>query len=147
MSSQSFKKQLSNEFERILKAHPPISETSPPGAQAGESGMVQLVDSMVTPCSGGDWRGNKETPQSTNTNTKKHKQTKKTQKTKTEHKHKHMDPLVTTPCYQWSGLAERSGRRRGNKETHLSRATARADGEADEYRVQINCWNCREAKW
>ena len=71
----------------------------------------------------------------------KHKQTKNT-----EHKHKHMDPLVTTPCYQWSGLAERSGRRRGNKETHLSRATARADGEADEYRVQINCWNCREAK-
>ena len=71
----------------------------------------------------------------------------KTQNTNTEHKQKHMDPLVTTPCYQWSGLAERSGRRRGNKETHLSRATATADGEADEYRVQINCWNCREAKW
>ena len=75
-------KELSNEFERILKAHPPISETSPPGAQAGESGMVQRVDSMVTPCyqcSGGNWRGNKETPQSTNTNTKKHKKKHKTQ--------------------------------------------------------------------
>ena len=62
-------KELSNEFERILKAHPPIYKTSLPGAQAGESGMVQRVDSMVTPCyqcSG----GNKETPQSTNTNTK-----------------------------------------------------------------------------